>query len=169
MTYGPAADTLVGLMLEESRTLSQEDSMTDISPMIGDITIDKPLRVSGGAVLREVAGIMEDVGVTCALVGEGSSHLVTDHDLAGALAAGLGADAPIDQVATKTPVWATTSSTLADAVTMMLNHKIRHLLVLAPTGQAHGVLSLSTATRLLLDASAPLPRVGNQQGPPPAR
>jgi signal-transduction protein with cAMP-binding, CBS, and nucleotidyltransferase domain len=130
--------------------------MTDVSTMIGEVAIDKPLRVSSSAQLREVAGIMEDAGVTCVLIGEGSTHLVTDHDLAGALAAGLGANTPIEQVATKTPVWATTSSTLAEAITMMLNHKIRHLLVLAPTGAVHGVLSLSTATRVLLDASAPL-------------
>jgi CBS domain-containing protein len=103
--------------------------MTDVDTMIGEISLDKPIRVPGGATLREMAGTMEDAHTTCALVGVSPPRLVTDHDLAGAVAAGLGADAPVEQVATKSPVWATTSTTLRDAVAMMVNHGIRHLLV----------------------------------------
>jgi len=130
--------------------------MTDIATMIGDFALDKPTRVSASAAIREVAGLMEDTEVTCVIVGEGRPRLVTDHDLAGALAAGLDANAPVEQLATRTPVWATTSTTLRDAVTMMVNHGTRHLVVLTPKGEVKGLLSLTTATRLLLDAMAPL-------------
>lgn len=130
--------------------------MTDADTMIGSVPLDKPLRVSGSASLREVAGTMEDARTSCVLVGVNPPRLVTDHDLAGALAAGLGALASVEQIATKAPVWATTSTTVRDAVSMMINHGIRHLLVLTPRGEAQGVLSLATATRLLLDATSPL-------------
>ena len=130
--------------------------MTDVDSMIGEVPLDKPLRVSGSASLREVAGTMEDAHTSCVLVGANPPRIVTDHDLAGALAAGLGAQASVEQIATKAPVWATTSTTVRDAASMMINHGIRHLLVLTPRGEAQGMLTLATATRLLLDATSPL-------------
>jgi CBS domain-containing protein len=132
-----------------------EDEVTEVDTMISAISLDKPVRVPGSASLREAAGTMEDEGTSCVLVGGRPLRLLTDHDLAGAVAAGLGPDAPVEQVATKEPVWVTASTTLRDAVTMMVNHSIRHLLVLTPGGEAQGLLSLSTATRLLLDVPAP--------------
>ncbi len=125
--------------------------MDALDMMIGAAQLDTPIRVARNATLREVAAAMEDSRVSCVLVGVSPSWLVTDHDLAGALASGLGAGAPVDQVVTKTPVWATNGTTLLDAVHMMLGHGIRHLLVLTATGEPMGVLSLATATRLLLD------------------
>lgn len=80
--------------------------MTDVDTMIGEISLDKPLRIPGSATLREVAGLLEDARI-CVLAGGSPPRLVTDHDLAGALAAGLVPDAAVEQVATKSPVWAT--------------------------------------------------------------
>jgi CBS domain-containing protein len=125
--------------------------MNALDMMIGADQLDKPIRVARNATLREVAATMEDSRASCVLVGVSSPWLVTDHDLAGALASGLDAGAPVDQVVTKTPVWATNGTTLLDAVNMMLGHGIRHLLVLTATGEPMGLLSLATATRLLLD------------------
>jgi len=129
--------------------------MTDVDTTIGTLPLDAPLRVAVGATLREVAGLMEDTRTSCVLVGA-NRGLVTEHDLAGALAAGLGADAPVEQVTTKAPVWATTSTTLLDAITMMVDNGIRHLLVLTAQGEPKGVLSLAVATELLLDLTTPL-------------
>lgn len=123
--------------------------MNTLNMMIDAAQLDNPIRVARNATLRDVATAMEDSRASCVLVGVNPSWLVTDHDLVGALAGGLEGEAPVDQVVTKTPLWAT--NTLLDAVDMMLGHGIRHLLVLTATGEPMGVLSLATATRLLLD------------------
>src|ERR1017187_6010037 len=115
--------------------------MSGLDAMIDAAELDKPVRVARTATLREVAAAMEDARASCVLVGASPSWLVTDHDLAGALAAGLDAGAPVDQIVSKAPVWATNSTTLLDAVNMMLDHGIRHLLVLTATGEPGGVLS----------------------------
>jgi CBS domain-containing protein len=129
--------------------------MTEVDSLIDALPLDRPLRVSGSATLREVAGMMEDADTSCVLVGA-RPGLVTEHDLAGALAAGLGPNSAVEQVATKAPVWATTATTLIDAISMMVENRIRHLLVLNPQGEPRGVLSLSTAMRVLLDITTPL-------------
>jgi nucleotide-binding universal stress UspA family protein len=100
--------------------------------------------------LRAVAAVMEDAKVSCVLVGTGTA-IVTEHDVADALASGLTAESPVGPVSTRTPVWATTSSTLVDAVGMMVARGVRHLLVLSPDGSVVGVLGLTEATRVLLD------------------
>jgi CBS domain-containing protein len=125
--------------------------MNTLNTMIDASHLEIPIRVVQNATLREAASAMEDSRSSCVLVGVSPSWLVTEHDLVGALAAGLDAGAPVDQIVTKAPVWATNSTTLLDAVDTMLHHGIRHLLVLSATGEPMGVLSLATATRLLLD------------------
>ena len=132
------------------------DAMPDVDTMLDSLPLDAPLRVPRSATLREVACAMEDARVSCVLVGENPAGLVTDHDLAGALAAGLGGEAVISQVTTNAPVWVSTGTTLFDAVTIMLEHGIRHLPVTSANGEPQGVLSLSTATKLLLDVSVPV-------------
>jgi CBS domain-containing protein len=139
----------------ERATSHKEGTVTDVDSLIDALPLDRPLRVAGSATLREVAGMMDDADASCVLVGA-NRGLVTEHDLAGALAAGLSPDSAVEQVATKAPVWATTATTLLDAVTMMVEHGIRHLLVLSPQGEACGVLSLSTAMRVFLDVTTPL-------------
>jgi CBS domain-containing protein len=129
--------------------------VTEVDMTIDALPLAQPLRVAQSTTLREVASIMEDMRLSCVLVGPGR-HLVTEHDLAGGLAAGLMADSSVDQVATRMPIWATSSSTLLDAIEMMVKHGIRHLLVLAADGTALGVLSLSTATEALLNVTTPL-------------
>ena len=118
---------------------------------LGDLDLRPPLRVAHGTTLREAAGAMEDAGISCVLVGTSPPWVVTEHDLAGALAAGMPAESPVDQVATRTPVWATPTSTLLDALDMMVTHGIRHLLVISANGEPKGILGLSDATRVLLE------------------
>jgi len=137
------------------RPQAREGEMPDVDTMIDALPLEQALHVARGATLREVAGLMQDAKVSCVLVGE-HHGLVTEHDLAGALAAGLGPDSAVGQVTTSTPVWATTSTTLLDAIIMMVEHRIRHLVVLSAQGEPLGVLSLATATELLLDVTTPL-------------
>ena len=128
-------------------------SDVEVDTMLDSLTLDAPLRMSRDSTLREVACAMEDAHVSCVLVGEDPIGLVTDHDLAGAIAAGLGGEVPIHQVSTKSPMWVSNETTLFDAVTTMVDHGIRHLPVMTVQGEPEGILSLMAATRLLLDVS----------------
>jgi len=118
--------------------------------MLEQVDLPQPVRVGIGSTLREVAATMTDQHVSYVVVGSHPWWLVTEHDLAGALAAGLEADSPIEQIANRTPLWITTSGTVGDAVGMMLRHRVRELLVITPRGELAGVLPLGQASRNLL-------------------
>jgi uncharacterized protein len=116
---------------------------------LADLALRPPVRLGRDVTMREVAGAMADGHVSCVLVGEHPAWLVTEHDLAGAVASSLDGTAPAAAVATKTPIWATTSSSVAEAVQMMLGHGVRHLVVITPQGEPMGTLSLIDAVMLL--------------------
>jgi len=118
---------------------------------LDQMKLSEPVRVGHGSTIRDVAATMADHHVSCVFVGSHPMWLVTEHDVAGALAAGLDADASIDLIANRTPRWITTASTVRDAVDMMVQRRIRELLVLTPEGAPAGVLSLAEASRLLLE------------------
>lgn len=130
--------------------------MTDVDTSMDELPLEHVVRVAASATLREVAGLMEDAGVSCVLVGVRPLAVVTEHDLAGALAAGLSAVSPVSQVATRSPVYATGRTTVLEATALMIDRGIRHLVVVDELGEPRGVLPLLTATRCLLDASVPL-------------
>ena len=121
---------------------------------LGDVALDPPIRVSRTASLREVAGLMADTASSCLLVGPEHPEVVTEHDLASGLAAGMGPDAAVGPLVSRSPVWATPTTSLADAVAMMTEHRIRHLVVVAADGRVQGVLSLTGAIRALLAVPA---------------
>lgn len=130
--------------------------MTGTEQTIGEAALAPPVRLASDATLRSAAGVMAETGLTCVLVGEGAPRVLTDHDLAAAVAAALPGDAPAIDVATREPIWATTSTTVAEAVALMTGNGVRHLVVLSATGAVLGVLSLLEATRRLLDEVAPV-------------
>jgi len=129
--------------------------MPYVDTIIGTLPLDDPLTVAGATTLRDTAAVMARRGLTCVLVATEPAGLVTDHDLAAALAAGHGPDLLVEEIATRSPVRAPVDSTLLDAVTTMVDHRIRHLLVVDGAGRPQGVLSLVVATQLLLDISVP--------------
>jgi CBS domain-containing protein len=130
--------------------------MPYVDTTIGTLPLDDPLTIAGATTLRETAAVMARRGLTCVLVATEPAGLVTDHDLAGALAAGHGPDVLVEEIATRAPVWAAVDSTLIEAVITMVEHRIRHLLVVDGAGRPQGVLSLLVATQMLLDVSVPL-------------
>jgi CBS domain-containing protein len=125
-----------------------------INPTLSQVPLSAIQRVSAGATLREVAATMADHRVSSVLVGN-ESLIVTEHDLAGALAAGIDPVSPVGQLSSTRPVWATTDSTLLDAVDLMVTNGIRHLIVRSPAGEVHAVLPLETATEILLGKPPP--------------
>lgn len=142
------------------------------NPTLSAMALEAPARLPASASLREVAALMEDRKLSCVLVGPGIS-VVTEHDLAGALAAGLHPSAPVGQVSTNEAVRVTADTTLHEAVGTMGACGIRHLVVLSPGGEVQGVLSLAQATRVLLGqdagsgAGAPLAAPRAAAGPSP--
>lgn len=129
-------------------TMSREIDWAQVP--IGEIALDAPVRVSSSATLREAAALMRDRAASCVLVGTGHRSILTEHDLAAALVAGMGPEALVEEMASPEPLWATTTTLLADAVRMMVRHGVRHLLVITADGRPHGVLSLPTAIGTLL-------------------
>ena len=121
---------------------------------LADLALDPVVRVSRTARLREVAGLMADTGASCLLVGPEHPEVVTEHDLASGLAAGMGPDAAVEPLVSRSPVWASPATSLGDAVAMMTAHRIRHLVVVGADGRVQGVLSLAGAIRALLAVPA---------------
>jgi len=54
------------------------------------------------------------------------------------------------EVADRTPLWATATTTVEEAAAMMAKHAAQHLVVIAANGAAVGVLSRREALRQLL-------------------
>ncbi|HVA42363.1 MAG TPA: pyridoxamine 5'-phosphate oxidase family protein [Acidimicrobiales bacterium] len=122
------------------------------SPELMDL-VGRPPALPTGGTLREAAALMEDHMVSCIPVGQHSPPwIVTEHDLAGALCAGMGPDEPAEPLATRAPVWATPTTTVHGAVEAMVHHGVRHLVVLGTDGRLAGILSLPRAVSALLGA-----------------
>jgi CBS domain-containing protein len=117
---------------------------------LADVQLRPPVGLPRDATIREAAAAMEEEQISSVLVGEHPAWLVSEHDLIGALAAGLGPGDPAGDVATRTPLWATTSTTLTDAAAMMAKHCVQHLVVITPDGTPVGVLSRREVLRQLL-------------------
>jgi CBS domain-containing protein len=114
----------------------------DVHTSLGQVDLRAPVTVSRDATLREVATAMEDGAVSWVLVGEDPSWLITERDLVGGVAAGMSADAPVWQLSSRQPVWASPTTHVVDALRMMAEHRIRHLVVVDEAGRAVGVLSV---------------------------
>ena len=123
---------------------------------VGTLDLRTVVRVPAGASLSEVATrLLRDEDVSSVLVGDKPREIVTERDLTQALAKGLGPATPVEDIAERTPVWVTTTSEIADVATLMLHHEVRHIIVLAPSGDAVGVLSMRDIFSLLLPARTP--------------
>jgi CBS domain-containing protein len=133
---------------------------------IGQLSLQPVVTVPPGISLREVASRLEKANVSSALV---ETHglpreFVSERDLARGLAKGRGPTDTVETVATRGPVWATTTTTLGEAADMMVDHEIRHLLVLSAEGEAVGVLSMRDVFPVLLRRARQLAGRGQATG-----
>lgn len=122
---------------------------------LGAISLRVPVGIGRDATLRQAAQTMEQEQVSSVLLGDHPWWVVSEHDVVGALAAGLDPEDPAADVATRTPLWATTTTTLADAAAMIARHSVQHLVVIAADGEPVGVLSRREVLRQLLADRAP--------------
>ncbi|HZQ58785.1 MAG TPA: pyridoxamine 5'-phosphate oxidase family protein [Acidimicrobiales bacterium] len=114
------------------------------------IGMRRPVCVRAGTTIRGAAAAMEAEQVSGVVLGDHPAWLVSEHDLVGGLAAGLSPDSPAADVATRAPLWATTTTTVQGAVALMAKHCLEHLLVITAEGELVGVLSRREALRLLV-------------------
>ena len=114
----------------------------DVHTSIADLQLPWPVSVPRTATVRDAAAAMQDAGVSCVLVGEEPWWVVTERDLVGALAAGLGPATPVAEVSSTAPVWVTPGTHLPDGFRMMARHHVRHLVVVGEDGRPRAVVAL---------------------------
>ncbi|HXR21548.1 MAG TPA: CBS domain-containing protein, partial [Acidimicrobiales bacterium] len=124
---------------------------------VGLIAHGKPVQVAGNCSIGEAAQIMRAANISSALVAglpEQSPGIVTERDLARALAAGLGPMDRLSNVAVLHPVAVSSSMSVIDAAAKMLHDEIRHLLVV-DEGDLVGILSIRDIMAVLLHSLTP--------------
>lgn len=118
---------------------------------LGDLIRRPAVRVGRTCPLATVVEEMDAAEVSSVLVdGDG---IVTERDIARALARGVEPSAAVEDIATWDPVVAPASMTVVEAAALMLNEHVRHLIVEQPGGSA--VVSMRDVTAVLLEAANP--------------
>jgi CBS domain-containing protein len=111
------------------------------------------LRVSANSSVGATARAMRQVNVSSALTEDGKA-IVTERDLARALASGLGPEASVAAVYVPNPITIPASTSIVDAAADMLHKEIRHLVV-TDHGDVLGVISLRDVVAVLLEGLDP--------------
>jgi CBS domain-containing protein len=109
------------------------------------------------ASIREVALVMRRADISTVLVGDDPAGLATERDLVEALAEDRDPETPVEEVASKDPIWVPSDLHLAPAAAVMVRAGIRHLVVRHPDGSS-GLLSMRDAFAILVRSLDP--RVG---------
>lgn len=107
-----------------------------------------------GTELREAAQLMFTHRVSSLLVGAPGEEveILTERDLARALAEDWPHDTPIRQLASSRPVAIDVTGTINDAATLMLQHDVRHLVV-TRDHKVVGIVSARDVLGALLSAA----------------
>jgi CBS domain-containing protein len=135
--------------------VSSGDVLAKAQTRLEALDLDPPVRVGADETLQDVARRMQGEEVSALLVGADPPSFVSERDLAHALAAGLGPEAPVSRVATEAPLRVTETMTLGEAAATMVSHGVRHLIVVNAGGDTVGVLSVRSALRTLLHEVEP--------------
>ena len=124
-----------------------------LSPVVHLVQEAAPV-VTEEATVGDAARAMRSANVSAVLVGH--AGLVTERDLAGALAIGLGPDAPVASIAVREPVVVAPDTPVVDAAHVMLHAGVRHL-VLDPRGVpgAPAIVSVRRVLAVLLESTDP--------------
>ena len=120
---------------------------------IGRLVVRPPVWAEETITIGDVARVMRDAGVSSALIGGGGA-IITERDVARAVAAGVELDGPALPMATRHPVRVESDVAIVDAAALMLNEEVRHLVVDFPSG-AVGVVSLRDIAAVLLQTTSP--------------
>jgi CBS domain-containing protein len=125
----------------------------DAKSTIGCLVARPPVWVQATVSLGDAARVMRDASVSSALVGpEGA--IITERDLARAVAAGVKLDGPVTTMLSRHPVRVSADMPIVEAAAVMLNEEVRHLVV-DFAGGAVGIVSLRDVTAVLLQTTNP--------------
>jgi signal-transduction protein with cAMP-binding, CBS, and nucleotidyltransferase domain len=97
--------------------------------------------------------VMREANVSAALIGD-CDAIVTERDLAVALASGLGPEAAVSAVFVPDPTTFEATESIVDAAAQMIRQEIRHLVV-THRGDTLGVVSLRDVMAVLLQTMDP--------------
>src|SRR5688572_3881210 len=89
---------------------------------IGRLVARTPVWVEETISVSDVARVMRDAGVSSVLVGPGAA-IVTERDVARAVAAGVEVAGPVLPMATRHPVRVASDIAIVDAAALMLNEE----------------------------------------------
>lgn len=127
-------------------------AITSPASPLSDVLWRPAVVVRGDMDLHAAAGVMELERVSAVLVEE-PAGIVTERDLARALAHGVSAGAPVATVMTPRPLTVPASTPIVEAAALMLNEEVRHL-VIERDGR-RGVVSLRDVAAVLLQSATP--------------
>lgn len=119
---------------------------------VGQLVLGPAVVVPTDSTIRDAARTMARAGVSSVLV-EGVEAIVTERDLAEAVADGLDVYGPVTSIAADRPVTIDAHTSVVDAAATMLNRGVRHLVV--REGDQVGVVSLRSIMAVLLQALEP--------------
>jgi signal-transduction protein with cAMP-binding, CBS, and nucleotidyltransferase domain len=121
---------------------------------VGSLVARPAVRIERDATLLSASRVMADSNVSAVLVGAEAEAIVTERDLARALANGHTPEDSIESIASFHPVTVSGRTPVTEAAALMLNEEIRHLVVDLGAGVT-GVVSLRALMAALLQASNP--------------
>ncbi len=117
---------------------------------ISKLDLRPPVREGRQATIRQVAALMRAEDVSSVVIDTEPPSIVTERDLTRALAEAIDPSQPAMRVATRAPVWAPPTITVVHAAATMVQVGMRHMLVLATSGEPVGVLSMRDLFEILL-------------------
>lgn len=119
------------------------------TPLEG-LSLRPRIDVEPDASIQGAAAVMRREDVSTVIVTTEPEAFVTERDLLRAVAEGIDLSGPVTLVAGRAPVWAPSTVTVANAAAVMVRFGLRHLVVVAESGEAVGVLSVQDAFAVLL-------------------
>lgn len=117
---------------------------------ISKLALRAPVRVGRESTIREAAVLMRTEDVSSVVIDTEPPSIITERDLARALAQDLHPSEPAMQVATRAPVWVPPTITVVHAAATMVQVGMRHMLVIDSTGEPVGVVSMRDLFEILL-------------------
>ncbi len=95
---------------------------------------------------------MRSEDVSSVVIDTDPPSIITERDLARAVAESIGPSEPAMRVASRAPIWIPPTTTVVHAAANMVQAGMRHMLVMAASGEPVGVLSMRDVFEVLLRA-----------------
>lgn len=122
---------------------------------VGGLSLRPAIKVGRDVSIQGAAALMRREDVSALIVETEPESFVTERDLTRALAEEIDPSEPVTIIATRAPVWAPSTITVAHAAAVMVRFGLRHLVVVADSGEAASVLSIRDAFAILLSNVEP--------------